>query len=76
MQDEPRGPDRAEAPPDGLDQLAAAGVLDAESEPVLGPVGRRLVILVVVMLALLLIVLTVWLLGYIAYTTPPIPGGG
>jgi hypothetical protein len=55
-------------------QEAAALALDAE-EPVLGPLGRRLVVALVVFLSIAFVVATVWLLGYLAYTTPPGPGG-
>jgi hypothetical protein len=60
--------------PDAAPQLAAPAALDGD-EPVLGPLGRRLVVVLVVVLATLFIVASVWLLGYLAYTTPPVPGG-
>jgi hypothetical protein len=61
-------------PDDAAPQLAASVALDGD-EPVLGPLGRRLVVVLVVVLATLFIVASVWLLGYLAYTTPPVPGG-
>lgn len=66
-------------PHDTLDpapSAAASLALDPEDESVLGPVGRRLVVVFVVVLATLFIIATVWILGYLAYTTPPVPGGG
>jgi hypothetical protein len=61
--------------PDATPPLAASVALDGD-EPVLGPLGRRLVVVLVVVLATVFIVASVWLLGYLAYTTPPVPGGG
>lgn len=65
-------------------ELAVAGVpspgelagaeTDAGDEPVLGPLGRRLLTLGVIAGLVLLIVLLIWLLGMLAYTTPPVPG--
>jgi hypothetical protein len=55
---------------------AASAPLDAEDEPVLGPFGQKLLIAWVVLLALLFLVSSAWLLGYLAYTSPPIPPGG
>jgi hypothetical protein len=62
---------------DSLDTLQpreTPAALDGD-EPVLGPLGRRLVVVLVVVLATVFIVASVWLLGYLAYTTPPVPGG-
>lgn len=48
----------------------------SEDEPVLGPRGQRLLIAWIVLLVILFIGSSVWLLGYLAYTSPPVPGGG
>lgn len=54
----------------------ASAALDAEDEPVLGPFGQKLLIAWIVLLVLLFLGSSVWLLGYLAYTSPPVPGGG
>jgi hypothetical protein len=61
---------------DQTEETLADVTLDADDEPVLGPVGRALVIAMVVVLAIVFIGASVWLFGYLAYTTPPVPGGG
>jgi hypothetical protein len=50
--------------------------LHPEDEPVLGPRGQRLLIAWIVLLVVLFIGSSVWLLGYLAYNAPPVPGGG
>ena len=66
--------DALEHDEDREDLTLASLSLNPEDEPVLGPLGQRLVILLIVVLAILLIGATVWLIGYLAYTTPPVPG--
>ena len=83
MSDTLRSLDSLDAfPPEGTTDAAARApsvapsvALDQGDEPVLGPLGRRLVVALVVLLSLLFIVATVWLLGFLASTSPPIPGG-
>ncbi len=62
--------------PDRGDSSASEMPLDPEDEPVLGPYGQKLLIVWIVLLALLLIGAALWLFSYLAYTTPPVPGGG
>jgi hypothetical protein len=54
----------------------APAALADDCEPMLGPLGTRLLVLGIVVLLLLLVGSTVWLLGMLAYTTPPVPGTG
>ncbi|HEX9057198.1 MAG TPA: hypothetical protein VF818_06650 [Ktedonobacterales bacterium] len=60
---------------DERDELAGAS-LDPDNAPALGPVGQRLLVIGLVLGVIALIAVITWMLGYLAYTKPPIPGAG
>lgn len=64
-------PNGAAAPGIALDATA-----DSDNEPVLGPLGQRLLTVGVIVGVVILIVVLVWLMGMLAYTSPPTPGAG
>jgi hypothetical protein len=48
--------------------------LDSDDRSALGPLGQRLLLAGILLGVIVFFVLLIWLLGYLAYTRPPVPG--
>jgi hypothetical protein len=59
-----------------LEATPASVELDPENEPVLGPLGQRLLVIGLIIGVIVFLAVMTWFLGYLAYTTPPVPGSG
>ena len=49
---------------------------DEDNRPVLGRLGQTILILWILAMVVIFCAAFVWLFGYLAYPTPPVPGAG
>lgn len=56
--------------------LADVAPSDEDDRPVLGRLGQTILILWIIAMVVIFCAAFVWLLGYLAYQTPPVPGAG
>jgi hypothetical protein len=70
--------DALDAAQDQPEELTLADVVltDEDNKPVLGPLGQTILILWIIAMVVIFCAAFVWLFGYLAYPTPPVPGGG